>query len=29
MMMVDVRPRMGTMLGLVVVELIDDARVDS
>ena len=26
MMMIDVRPRMGTMLGLVVVELIDGAR---
>ena len=29
MMMIDVRPRMGTMLGLVVAELIDGARVDS
>ena len=29
MMMIDVRPRMGTMLGLVVAELIDGGRVDS
>ena len=29
MMMIDVRPRMGKMLGLVVVELIDGARVGS
>ena len=29
MMMIDVRPRMGKMLGLVVAELIDGARVGS
>ena len=28
MMMIDVRPRMGTMLRLVVAELIDGARVN-